>query len=309
MNTNTPQSISQPQLSIVVVAYNMARELPRTLQSLAPEYQRHINPEEYEVLVVDNGSPTPLGEELVDALGFNCRYHYLPDAGPSPAAAANTGVALTTGAIVCILLDGARLVTPNLIHFGLLAFRIYDDPIVEAMGWHLGPEKQQVSVTKGYNQEVEDQLLAKIQWPQDGYRLYEISSLSGSSSRGWFAHAAESNAIFLRRETYDELGGYDTAFDGPGGELVNLDFYRRACERENSTLVRLIGEGTFHQFHGGVSSNLPQRKSGRLFRKWATHYEKIRGYPYVNPEKDPVLLGTFPPQALKHLAETLKAIQ
>jgi glycosyltransferase involved in cell wall biosynthesis len=301
MKTDALQSGSQCKLSIVVVAYDMARELPRTLQSLTPAYQRDIVPEEYEVLVVDNGSPVPLGEDLVSNFGPNFKYHYIQDAQPSPAAAANAGVALSEGAIVCIMIDGARLVTPGLIQYGLLAFRIYDDPIVEVMGWHLGPEKQQVSVTKGYDQEAEDQLLSQIQWPQDGYRLYDIASPSVSSSRGWFAQAAETNAIFMKRETYDELGGYDTAFDGPGGELVNLDFYFRACERENSPLVRLIGEGTFHQFHGGVSSNLPRRKSDRLFLKWAAHYKKIRGHAYVHPTKDPVFLGTIPPQALRHM--------
>ncbi|MFC1547240.1 glycosyltransferase family 2 protein [Candidatus Neomarinimicrobiota bacterium] len=307
MSTDARQSGSQPKLSIVVVAYDMARELPRTLQSLTPSYQRDIVSETYEVILVDNGSPTHLGEDLVSSIGSNFRYHYIQDAKPSPAAAANTGVALSGGAIVCIMIDGARLVTPGLIHYGLLAFRMFDDPIVEVMGWHLGPEKQQVSVSKGYNQEVEDQLLDQIQWPQDGYRLYEIASPSISSSRGWFAHATETNAIFMRRETYNELGGYDTAFDGPGGELVNLDFYCRACERENSPLVRLIGEGTFHQFHGGVSSNLPRKKSDRLFQKWAAHYKKIRGYPYVHPTKDPVFLGTIPPQALRHIAAAPQA--
>src|SRR4051812_34577202 len=51
---------SAPDLSVVVVAYCMARELPRTLQSLGAEYQTGIDDGQVEVLVVDNGSPDPL---------------------------------------------------------------------------------------------------------------------------------------------------------------------------------------------------------------------------------------------------------
>ena len=40
---------SRLALSVVVVAYDMARELPRTLRSLAPGYQRGIAADEYEV--------------------------------------------------------------------------------------------------------------------------------------------------------------------------------------------------------------------------------------------------------------------
>ncbi len=306
MTSKAPSSDSGPRFSIVVVAYDMARELPRTLQSLSPGYQRNVSPEDYEVLVVDNGSPTPLGEEVVVAHGPNFRYHYIHDAQPSPVEAVNTGVALTNGSIVGIIIDGARLVTPGAIHYGLLAFRMFADPVVGMRGWHLGLERQQVSVAKGYNQEVEDELLAQIQWPQDGYRLYEIASLVGSSAKGWFKPATESNALFLRRETYDELGGYDAAFNKPGGELCNLDFYRRACEREGSTLVNLIGEGTFHQVHGGISTNNSRWKSRLQNRYWVRRYQKIRGRPYARPEKDPVFLGVFPPQAIPHLAGALK---
>ena len=46
----------KPAVSVVVVVYNMAREAPRTLYSLSAAYQRDISAEDYEVIVVDNGS-------------------------------------------------------------------------------------------------------------------------------------------------------------------------------------------------------------------------------------------------------------
>ena len=66
----------RPQLSVVVITHNMRREAPRTLQSLAPEYQREVDPAAYEVLVVDNGSSEPLGRAAVTAWGRN--FSYLP---------------------------------------------------------------------------------------------------------------------------------------------------------------------------------------------------------------------------------------
>ena len=46
-------------LSVVVVAHDMARELPRTLRSLSRRYQLGLPADDYEVIVVDNGSADP----------------------------------------------------------------------------------------------------------------------------------------------------------------------------------------------------------------------------------------------------------
>ena len=63
----------KPDLSVVVVVYNMAREAPRTLHSLSAVYQRHIDPDDYEVIVVDNGSNPPLDRKVVEGLAGNFR--------------------------------------------------------------------------------------------------------------------------------------------------------------------------------------------------------------------------------------------
>ena len=42
-----------PDLSIVVCAWNMTRELPRTLSTLAPGYQRGTGSLRWEVVVLD----------------------------------------------------------------------------------------------------------------------------------------------------------------------------------------------------------------------------------------------------------------
>ena len=54
-------SEQQPlRLSVIVLAYEMTREIPRTLCSLSRTYQEGAADLDYEVLLIDNGSPVPL---------------------------------------------------------------------------------------------------------------------------------------------------------------------------------------------------------------------------------------------------------
>ena len=58
--------MSTPKLSVIVICYNMQRELPRTLFTLSCDYQKNIDLSDYEIIVIDNGSKNkPLQE------GFN----------------------------------------------------------------------------------------------------------------------------------------------------------------------------------------------------------------------------------------------
>ena len=52
-------------LSLVVVHYNIPREFPRTLFSLSTSFQKGISADDYEVIVVDNGS-----KELPDVSSY-----------------------------------------------------------------------------------------------------------------------------------------------------------------------------------------------------------------------------------------------
>jgi hypothetical protein len=100
----------------------------------------------------------------------------------------------------------------------------------------------------------------------------------------------------MERDMWTELGGLDERFELPGGGALNHDLFRRACALEGSRLVILLGEGTFHQIHGGALT------SRTYPREWAlTEYEALRGAPLEAPLFDPVYLGTVPPEALPHL--------
>lgn len=155
----------------------------------------------------------------------------------------------------------------------------------------------------GYDQVHEDALLDSIDWLNDGYRLFEIGTMDESSVDGWFQPISESNALFLRRELWDMLGGMDERFDLAGGGLINLDTFRRVIELPNSELVLLLGEATLHQLHGGTSTNARLEIRQENWNRWASQYESIRARPYqLPPKKVPTYLGVLPRSALARFA-------
>jgi glycosyltransferase involved in cell wall biosynthesis len=289
-----------PKLSVVVVTYDMAREFPRTLRSLAPGYQRDIKMSDYEVIVVDNGSPDPVADAALAAFPGNLRFLRCADAPPSPARAANTGIATARAELIGLIIDGARLASPGLLAESQRAARHSDRPIIATLGWHLGAETH-MDAAASYDRDVEDRLLTDLEWEVDGYRLFAVSTFAGSSARGWFGPLGESSALFMPRPLWQELGGLDEAFAMPGGGLVNHDLYRRACALPDTDLVVLLGEGTFHQMHGGAATS-------RRFSRDAmfADYAAIRGHAYQPPEKMPRFSGQIRPACLPHLERSIQ---
>jgi tetratricopeptide (TPR) repeat protein len=291
-----------PKLSVVVVVHNIQREVPRTLLSLSAAYQRDIAPGDYEVIVVDNGSVPALDAEMVARFGDNFRLIRVDPAPPSPAQAVNRGIAEARGDVVGVMIDGARIASPGLLHFALHGAHLYRKAVVATLGWYLGFDFQRFAMRAGYDAAREDALLASINWPEDGYRLFEISTMDESSIEGWFFPIAESNALFLKRELWDALQGMDERFDAPGGGLVNLDMFDRALALPDAQLVILLGEGTFHQLHGGIATNGSPEQQAENWPQWAGQYTKIRDreYQIPVPGKPPAYVGTLSQTALLH---------
>lgn len=289
--------ISKPKLSVIVVFHNMHREAQRTLYTLSSNYQRGVTQADYEVIAIDVGSEPALPSNVVASLGDNFRLASAERA-LSPVRAINQAENTARGEAIALCIDGARMLSPGVIRLMLEAFEIYANPVVATLAWHLGPKLQNESMLEGYNQAVEDERLRSVDWRSDGYELFRISVLAASSKQGWFGRITESNCLAVRREAWRQLGGLHEGFRSPGGGLVNLDFYRRACEQLGEVVI-LLGEGTFHQYHGGVATNTPP--SQHPWTAFAEEYNAIRGRGFEAPNKKPFYLGTIPQQAMPFL--------
>jgi glycosyltransferase involved in cell wall biosynthesis len=283
----------RPAVSVVVVAHDMARELPRTLRSLSPNYQIGLNAQDYEVIVVDNGSAKPVDPALAASFPGRLRMERIDPAPPSPAHAANHGLRRAGGDLLGLIVDGARLASPGLLAEARRAACLAARPVITAPAFHLGHVRHMQAAAAGYDQAAEDELLAESGWEADGYRLFEISTPAGSWGRGLFGPAGESSSLFCPRPIWDELGGLDERFALPGGGLMNHDLYRRACELDEVELIVLLGQGTFHQHHGGAAT------SGRYtWDDMHAEYHAITGVSHRPPARPPLYVGRAVPPLL-----------
>lgn len=265
-----------PRLSLVVIAYEMGRELPRTLLSLAPPYQRDCSRGDYEVIVVDNGSRRPVTAQSMAPLDLDLAITGMPAPTPSPVPALNHGLHLARGDLIGVWIDGARLASPGLLRAAMAAAGLHPRPVVVTANYHLGPARQPLSCQEGYDQQAEDRLLNAIGWPTDGYRLYDIAV--PADREGERGAMRESNAIFMPRALWAELGGYDPRFTSAGGGACNPDLLVRACALPGTQLIRILGEATFHQYHGGATSGDPQGLE-MVMKRYAREYYQIRNQP------------------------------
>ncbi len=288
----------------------MAEQAMKTLLSLSSSYQLNVEDEDYEVVVVENDSGNNLKEQEVLSAGPNFRYFLRQDDSGSPAAAVNFGVKKAVYPFVSIMIDGARMLTPGVISYTLAAYRMNPFSVVAVPGYHLGHGLQQETSKSGYNEKAEQKLLKKIAWPDDGYRLFEISVFSATSAPGFFNPIAECNCISLPKTAFTDAGGCDERFDSHGGGYVNLDLYKRFCEIPGITLFFLLGEGSFHQYHGGATTGPGNKlKRALLQKQFRKQYCQIRGKSYEPPQTKPLYLGKIPDSATGFLKLSVKRMK
>ena len=283
-------------LTVVVVFHDMAREAARTLHSLSRAYQRGMDDRTYEVIVVDNGSSPDqrLDEGFVTSFGPEFRFVDLGDDAPSsPTVALNLGIEQSRGRNIALMVDGAHVLSPGVLANGLVGLDAYAPAVVATQQFYVGPGQQPDAVRNGYDQPREDELFDLIEWPSDGYRLFEVSHFIGE--RDWFDGIIETNCLIAPRSLLEQVGGFDDAFDMPGGGYTNLEVFERLAASPDVTLVSMLGEGSFHQVHGGTTTNDADvdNRRAKTFA-YGEHYQELRGRLLRGPVGRVHYVGAFP---------------
>lgn len=289
-----------PKLSVIVIVYRMRRQAMNTLRSLLPPCQKNIPTSDYEIIVVENNSQETLDADAVHALSSNIRYFVREEAGVSPVHAINFAFTQCRAPTIGLMIDGARMVTPRVLEYALLAQRIDPHALVAVPGYNLGPSEQQHADREGYTEAIEEQNLEHIAWRENPYRLFDIASIGGANPTGVINPLLESNCIFASAHSFKQIGYADPMFSYPGGGSLNLHLFRSlGMLPETRHYFILPGEGSFHQLHGGVTTT-PREDREEMLKQFARQLNRQWGV-FSVLKREPILLGAVTAHAQRFL--------
>jgi glycosyltransferase involved in cell wall biosynthesis len=226
------------QFSIVVISYNNKNEFYCCLNSL-----NYINypKENYEIIVVDDGSIPPLLDDSTITLHCTHQITYIPRSTVSSRSKArNTGATLATREFL-VFIDGDQYVNPDLL-INYNAALMQNEALAAILGTRIDLTEWQSSyfqANQNYSQ------LKKITRSQQDFRNLirthyqnEFINTLGTWILFW------SHNFLIRKTAFDKIGGFDEAFLGWGCEDVELG-YRLT---KNQLLFDFIENHVFH-FH------------------------------------------------------------
>lgn len=289
-----------PKISVLVIVFNMPRQAMNTLYSLSAKYQQNVATEDYEVIVVENRSANILDPEAVKSLVPNSRYYLRDESSSSPVHAINFGFQQCQAPMIGLMIDGARMLSPRVLEYALMAKRMDANALVAVPGYNLGPAEHQLAQQHQYDESTEIQQLEKIEWKNNGYRLFDISSIGGANPTGVINPLLESNCVFASRSCFEKIGWADAEFTYPGGGSLNLHLFRSlGMLPETPHYFVLPGEGSFHQLHGGVTTHHREDRE-QLLKQFAKQINKRWGV-FSVLKREPILLGAVTAHAQKFL--------
>lgn len=303
-NASTPTP-AEPKVSVIVIGYRMASQLHNTLLTLTADYQRGVEESDYEVIVMENSSGENLPAHIVDGLPGNFHYTLREETAATPVYAVNEAFERCRAPLICLMIDGARMVSPGILRTALDAFAITHDALVAVPGYHLGSDEQHMVEGVADQLAHEQALLGSVDWRGNGYELFSISTFSGANRRGYLQPIMECNCVFASRDSFAAIGYANTDFQLPGGGSINLHMYRSLGMLPGARLFVTPGEGSFHQYHGGVTTSSYEEREAEIER----HRVQLHSYwpgGFHSLRREPTLIGKVPPQAQRFLQKSLE---
>lgn len=294
-----------PKVSIILIGYKMSKQLHNTLLTLSPNYQQGVDADDYEVIVIENSSDDNLTAEAVKRLPKNFRYLLRNETAVSPVFAVNEGFDMCRASFICLMIDGARMVSPGIVRTALQAYAVNPNAVVAVPGYHLGQDEQHLVAGKQDQLAYETGLLTSVDWQADGYELFSISTFSGANRQGFLNPIMECNCLFASKANYEAIGYANTDFQLPGGGSINLHMYRSLGMLPGSEFFVLPGEGSFHQYHGGVTTSSYEEREAEIEKHrvqlhsfWPGGFHSLR--------REATLLGKVAPQSKLFLIKSLQ---
>jgi len=291
---------AQPLLSVIVIGFKMPEQLAQTLYTLSSAYQMGVSEQDYEVVVVENSSSDNFDESILPELGNNFHFFRREESAHTPVPAINFAFEKCRGASIGLMIDGARMLTPRVIQYVLMSQRISSHFFTIVPGYHLGEQGQHLNVSSGYDEQAEKELLKSTNWKENGYELFSIADISGANPHGYLQPIMECNCMFAPAESFKKIAYADERFTLRGGGAINLHMFRSLGLLEGSTLIVLPGEGSFHQYHGGVTTSEYQG----LEQEHASHSVQLQDIwqgDFHSLRREPILLGAVTPWAQPYL--------
>jgi len=189
--------------SIIIPTYNRKLLLAKCLQSINDvDFSRN----DYEVIVVDDGSTDGTREFLSRLSGSNFRAFFRNHGGP--AKARNWGVQNASGEYIAFTDDDCLVPTDwiSKIQQGLISW-----PEACAVG--------------GYLEAPSDVLSNKLAAKLESLETHEVYKAGEKEYLGGFeSPAGGTNNVAYRRAVFNELGGFDESFPEPAGEDADLKY-------------------------------------------------------------------------------------
>ena len=243
-------SSTAPTLSVVIPAYRAEPHLAACLEGFA---RQDADPQEFEILVVDDHSPDATAD-LARSQGATVLVH---QTNKGAAAARNTGAGEARGQVL-LFVDSDVIPEPGLVRGALDLFGLSTD----------GPQSGGARVATGrYSIEpANDTAFARYKALWTWYCWEQSSARSGSSSHVQGALTA------IRKDLFIELGGFDESYEG--GSVEDYEFSLRLRDRGENIVFddRLGGRHHFPGF-GSCARNYWDRA-----RMWTRLGSRGRGF-------------------------------
>jgi len=262
-------------ITFVIAAYNIPRQLKRTLASCSPNYQG-IAPGLLEVIVVDNGSDVPLSRNGLSEFPWVSQVIRV-DNNPSPVHALNLGIEAARFSLIAMMIDGAHMLTPGICRLSRSLLAVVSRPVINVPQYMLGDISQAIRQSDEDPFDTEERCLKDIDWPNNGYALFEHCTIPGEDLLKHAFEAGESNCLITTREVLDDCGGYDERFDEAGAGLANIEIFERLTHDPRNEFVIFPGEGSFHQDHHGTTTALTPAERARTLTEYRKKYEQVTG--------------------------------